>query len=168
MDLFTGPRKNRMHKIEVGAGGLTGGAGGLTGGKKRVTKSRKVGRVSRLAGSALTGGRIMIKFNHPIHGKGFFTNIWDGIKTVPGTLKKVFNVVKPALSVVKPLLGFAGPYGAAGAAALGALGAGKPRRKVAASDGRAKRGAIVKSVMAKHPNFTLGQASAFVKAKGLY
>ena len=51
--------------------------------------------------------------------------------------------------------------------AMGLQGFGRQRRSYP-GDGRAKRGAIVRQVMMQNPGMSLPQASAYVKAQGMY
>jgi hypothetical protein len=114
-----------------------------------------------------------MKMMNDIKGAGFFDDFQKGF----------MSVIRPAASIAKPFLSMAGPYGAAGAMGLSALGLGKggdseseddmveavggrrKRAKAGPSDARRRRGAMVSKLM-KERGMSLGEASRHIKQHG--
>jgi len=176
-------------------GGSTGGGstgGGSTGGHLtagKLTEATKMKILQHLQGQGffnadLTSGRVGggkvhlkdtfggalgLKHDHEnlsdadkmrilkhLHGQGFFSDLWGKVK----------HWVKPIATVAKHVLPIIAPgWGSVASKALGALGAGKPKRKASAAT--LERARIVKQVMAEQ-GLSLPQASAYVKANNLY
>jgi len=109
-------------------------------------------------------GKALLKKHKALHGGGFWGDVWSGIKSVA---KPVASVVKAVAPMVAP-----GP-GHVVSAGLGALGAGKKKRggkviggKVTGGSKAKRRGALISKLM-KSKGMSLGQASKYIKEKGL-
>jgi hypothetical protein len=155
-------------------GGMSGpsvAGGAMTGG---MFTERQLKGLARAVGSGKPLGRTHSKMMNDIRGAGFFDDFQRGF----------MSVIRPAAALAKPFLPLAGPYGAAGAAGLSALGLGRRmsmsdddmeeavggRRKKRASagpnDARRKRGAMVSKLM-REQGMTLGEASKHIKQHGM-
>jgi hypothetical protein len=136
---------------------------------------RQLNGLARAVGSGKPLGRTHSKMMNDIRGAGFFDDFQKGF----------MSVIRPVASIAKPFLPLAGPYGAAGSAALSALGLGRRgmdsdseddrveavggRRKRASAgpnDARRKRGAMVSKLM-REQGMTLGEASKHIKQHGM-
>lgn len=155
----------------VTGGGVTGGAPSVAGGEGMYTE-RQLNGLARAIGSGKALGRTHSKMVKSIEGAGF----WDDFKS------GFMSVVKPVASIAKPFLAAAGPYGAAGAAGLSALGLGKmgesdseeevevvggrrKRAKAGPNDARRRRGQMVSKLM-REKGMSLGEASKYIKEHG--
>lgn len=153
-------------------GMMSGGAPSVAGGGEGMYTERQLNGLARAIGSGKPLGRTHSKMVNSIQGAGF----WDDFKS------GFMSVVKPVASIAKPFLSMAGPYGAAGAAGLSALGLGKmgdsdsedevevvggrrTRAKAGPNDARRRRGAMVSKLM-KEKGMSLGEASKYIKEHG--
>jgi len=150
---------------------MTGGAPSVSGG---MFTERQLKGLARAVGGGKPLGRTHAKMMRDIKGAGFFDDFQRGF----------MSVIRPVASIAKPLLSLAGPYGAAGAAGLSALGlgmggmdsesedevdavGGRRRKRASAgpNDARRARGAMVSRLM-KERGMTLGEASKYIKQHG--
>lgn len=160
-------------------GAMTGGRPSMAGGAPSVSggmfTERQLMGLARAVGSGKPLGRTRTKMLNDIKGAGFFDDFQRGF----------MSVIRPVASIAKPFLSMAGPYGAAGAAGLSALGLGKgemeseseseeevevvggrrKRAKAGPSDARRRRGAMVSKLM-KERGMSLGEASKYIKQHG--
>jgi len=170
---------NLAGMVGLGRGAMSGGAmsggamsgGAMSGGAMNdgMFTERQLMGLARAVGGGQPLGRTHSKMMNDIKGAGFFDDFQKGF----------MSVIRPLASIVKPLLPLAGPYGAAGAAGLSALGLGRGRgddmvetvggrrrrAKASPTDGRRARGAMVSQLM-RERGMTLGQASKFIKEQG--
>ena len=160
---------NLAGMVGLGRGAMSGGA--MSGGAMNdgMFTERQLMGLARAVGGGQPLGRTHSKMMNDIKGAGFFDDFQKGF----------MSVIRPLASIAKPFLPLAGPYGAAGAAGLSALGLGRGRgddmvetvggrrrrAKASPTDGRRARGAMVSQLM-RERGMTLGQASKFIKEQG--
>jgi len=90
-------------------------------------------------------------------GSGFFDDFASGF----------MSVVRPVAGIAKGILGsMPDPRAQAAAAGIHMLGGRKHKKVVGSQDKRKKRGALISKLMRTH-GMTLGQASKYIKDKGL-